>query len=173
MNATADKPVQFLPAPIRARMALQPQLDLGDPRFRPLSTVQSVLRDLAEFDLTAAQIREMVESRFLVGFNIAVDDRSRCELRVLTKSIIYFRSTGGKKYHEPEWDKIFRLVVPHKKPVVTGKEIWLALLCHASHVEHLISAECLKALQKSKPGPGGSFTVCRESYEAFLKGRML
>jgi hypothetical protein len=79
---------------------LQAQLGLNDPRFRPLSDVKTVLRDLGEFEIDAPTVRELVELRVLIGFNIAVDDKGRCELRVLTKSIDFFRATGGKKYHE-------------------------------------------------------------------------
>jgi len=166
MLALADKPVQFLPP------SIQTQLGLRDPRFRPVSDVKTVLRDLGEFDIDVQQIRELVESRFLIGFNIAVDDLGKCELRVLTKSIEFFRATGGNKYHELEWDKIFRLVVPHKKPVVTGLEIRRALLCDRGHVENLILAGQLVALKKSQPGPGGTWTISRESFEKFLQGRM-
>jgi hypothetical protein len=160
-----------LPKPVLPP-ALQSQLGLRDPRFRPLSDVKTVLRDLGEFDIDAEQVRNLVELRVLIGFNIATDDLGRCELRVLTKSIDFFRATGGRKYHELEWDKVFRLVVPHKKPVVTGLEIRRALICDRGHVENLVIAGHLTALKKSAPGPGGSWTISRESYEAFLKGRM-
>jgi len=157
---------------------IQQQLGLRDPKFRPLSDVKTVLRDLGEFDIDAEQVRALVEQRVLIGFNIAVDDLGRCELRVLTKSIDFFRATNGRKCHEladdpqQNWEKIFRLVVPHKKPIVTGLEIRRGLLCDRGHVENLILAGCLTPLKKSQPGPGGSWTVSRESYEAFLKGRM-
>lgn len=169
---TGEKPITFLP------VALQSQLGLRDARFRPVSDIKTVLRDLGEFDMDAEQVRELVEAQFLIGFNIAVDDLGKCELRVLTKSIEFFRATKGRRFHElasdPEqnWKKIFRLVVPHDKPIVTGLEIRRALLCDRGHVENLINAGLLVALQKSKPGPGGSWTVSRKSYEAFLKGRM-
>ncbi len=153
--------------------SIQTQLGLRDPRFRPVSDVKTVLRDLGEFDMDAEQVRQLVEQRVLIGFNIAVDDLGKCELRVLTKSIEFFRATGGRKYHELEWPQIFRLVVPHKKPMVTGLEIRRALLCDRGHVENLILAGCLKPLKKSQPGPGGSWVVTTTSYEEFLKGRML
>ena len=152
--------------------AIQSQLGLRDPRFRPLSDIKTVLRDLGEFDIDAEQVRNLLELRVLIGFNIAPDDLGRGELRVLTKSIEFFRATGGKKYHELEWEKIFRLVVPHKKPVVTGLEIRRAMLCDRGHVENLVNAGQLVALKKSQPGPGGSWTISRESFENFLKGRM-
>ena len=164
MTSTLPKPV--LPP------SIQTQLGLRDARFRPLSDVKTVLRDLGEFDIDAEQVRDLAEQRVLIGFNIATDDRGRCELRVLTKSIDFFRATGGKKYHELEWPQIFRLVVPHKKPIVTGLEIRRGLICDRGHVENLILGKHLVALKQSQPGPGGSWTVCRDSYENFLKGRM-
>ena len=173
MNATAEKPIQFLPTSVRRTFELQEAFELRDPVFAPLSDVKTVQRDLKRFGLDATVVRELVESRFLIGFNIAVDDKGKCELRVLTKSIEFFRATQGKKYHELEWAQIFRQIVPHQKPVVTGLEIRRALLCHPTHVENLINAGQLVALQKSKPGPGGSWTVSRASYENFLRGRML
>ena len=151
--------------------AIQTQLGLRDPRFRPLSDVKTVLRDLGEFNIDADQVRELCELGVFISFDIAVDLDSRCEMRVLTKSIDFFRATGGKKYHELEWPQIFRLVVPHRKPVVTGLEIRRALICDRGHVENLINAGELTALKKSQPGPGGSWAVSRDSFENFLKAR--
>ena len=152
--------------------AIQHQLGLRDARFRPLSDVKTVLRDLGEFDIDADCVRAMTEQRILIGFNIAVDDLGKCELRVLTKSIEFFRATKGKKYHELEWPQIFRQIVPHQKPIVTGLEIRRALLCDRGHVENLIHGKRLVALKASAPGPGGSWTISRESFETFLKSRM-
>lgn len=160
-----------LPRPVLPP-AIQTQLGLRDPKWRPLSDVKTVLRDLGEFDIDAEQVRALAEQRVLIGFNIATDDLGRCELRVLTKSIEFFRATGGKKYHELEWPQIFRLVVPHKKPIVTGLELRRALICDRGHIENLILGRKLVALKKSQPGPGGSWTISRESFENFLKGRM-
>jgi hypothetical protein len=151
---------------------IQTQLGLRDPRFRPLSDVKTVLRDLGEYDIDAEQVRDLVEQQVLIGFNIAVDDLGKSELRILTKSIEFFRATKGRKYHELEWPQIFRQIVPHQKPIVTGLEIRRSLLCDRGHVENLINGKRLVALKKSQPGPGGSWTVSRESYENFLKGRM-
>lgn len=166
MISTPAKPIEFLPP------AIQPDLIQDDQRFGPLSDIKTVLRDLRGLNIDAPHVRELVEARFLIGFNIAVDDLGRCELRILTKSIDFFRATKGKKYHELEWAQIFRQIVPHQKPVVTGLEIRRGLLCDRGHVENLINAGQLVALKKSSPGPGGSWTVSRDSYETFLQGRM-
>lgn len=160
-----------LPAPILPP-CIQTQLGLRDPRFRPLSDVKTVLRDLGEFEIDAAQVRELAEQGVLIGFNIGVSSTGKCDLRVLTKSIEFFRATGGRKYHELEWPQIFRLVVPHKKPVVTGLEVRRAMVCDRGHIENLINAGQLTALKRSQSGPGGSWTISRESFENFLKGRM-
>jgi hypothetical protein len=173
MTATTEKPFQFLPPSVRRTFALQDALDLRDPVFAPLSDIKTVQRDLKKFALDATTVRDLIESHFLLGFNIAVSTETKPEWRVLTKSIEFFRATGGQKYHELEWPQIFRLVVPHQKPIVTGLEVRRALLCDRGHVENLILAGHLVALKKSQPGPGGSWTICRESYGKFLKGRML
>ena len=151
--------------------AIQTQLGLRDPRFRPLSDLKSVLRDLGEFEMDADSVRGLIESGVLVAFNIATDLEGKAELRVLTSSIAFFRQHGGRKYHEPDWSTIWRALVPHSKPIVTGLEIRRALLCDRGHVENLILAGCLKSLQKSRPGPGGSWTVSRDSFERFMKER--
>lgn len=153
--------------------AIQTQLGLRDPRFRPLSDTKAVLRDLGEFNMDASQVRELVECGALIGFNIAVEPAGRCELRVLTKSIEFFRENKGVKAHEMEWPKIFRLLVLHTKPVITGLEIRRTLLCDRGHVENLINAGLLVALKKSQPGPGGSWSIQMDSFERFVKGRLL
>lgn len=164
-----------LPRPVLppAFLADLDQLDLRDPRFRPLSSIQTVLRDLGEFKIDAPHVRELVESGFLIGFNIAVSGDGKSEVRLLTKSIDHFRDCRGRKRHDLEWAQIFRLIVPHQKPVLTGLEIRRALICDRGHVENLILAGCLVSLKKSQPGPGGSWTVSRASFEAFMKGRMI
>lgn len=168
-----------LPPSVRSALAIQTQLEIDDPEFRPLATVETVLHQLGKkFRIDAEHVRLLVEEHALIGFNIAVALDTKPTWRILTKSIDFFRATHGRKYHEladdpqQNWQKIFRLVVPHKKPIVTGLEIRRALLCDRGHVENLIINGRLTALQKSKPGPGGSWTVSRESFEKFLQGRM-
>lgn len=156
-------------------VAIQSQLGLRDPRWRPLSDVKTVLRDLGELEMDAAQVRELVETGLLIGFNIAVHLNSKPELRVLTKSIEFFRQgarAARARHHELEWPQIFRLICPHQKPIVTGLEIRRALICDRGHVENLIIATELTAVKKSQPGPGGSWVITRASYEAFMKGRL-
>jgi hypothetical protein len=163
----AELPPPLLPPKV------QTQVGLREPSVRPLSTVQVVLHDLGEFDIDAQQVRELVEQRVLIGFNIGVNGGGRLQLRVLTRSVEFFRATGGRKYHELEWNNIFRLLAPHERPVVTGVEIRRVLLCDRGHVENLILAGQLVAVKKSKWGPRGSWSVSRESYAGFLERRML
>ena len=157
--------------------SIQTQLGLRDPRFRPLSDIKSVLRDLGEFDIDAMHVRDLLDLGLLIGFNIAVHLNSKCELRFLTRSIHHFQNCArdGKRKMALDlpWAAICRLIIPHDKPVVTGLEIRRQLLCDRGHVENLIIAGCLTSLKKSQPGPGGSWTVSRQSYEAFLKARKL
>ena len=158
--------------------AIQGQLGLRDPRFRPLSTIQTVLRDLGEFDIDALHVRDLLEAGVLIGFNIAVHLNSKVEWRILTRSVHLFQSNaqGGKSCDARlrfDWAQIFRLICPHQKPIVTGLEIRRAMVCDKTHVQHLVDAGELAALKKSQSGPGGSWTISRGSYEQFLKTRML
>jgi hypothetical protein len=169
MNVALPKPV--LPP------SIQTQLGLRDPRVRSISDVKAVLRDLGEFEIGAEQIRDLVEQRVLIGFDIGVQRHAggRCELRILTKSIEFFRTTNGRKYHELEWQKIFRLICPHNKPLVRGTEIARTLICDGQHVLNLLDARLFSLVPGSRfsRGPGGSPCITRESYEQFLKGRLL
>ncbi len=157
---------------------IQAQLGLRDERYRPLSDIQTVPRDLGEFDIDADAIYNLCELRVLIGFNIATDgaEGKRREVRVLTKSIVHFRQGANRQrvqYHDLEWPKIFRQIIPHQKPIVTGLEFRRAMICDRGHIENLHLAGHLVALKKSQPGPGGTWTFSRDSVEAFLKGRQL
>jgi hypothetical protein len=153
--------------------AIQGQLGLRLPKNHPILTVDGVLSEAGEFmDIRREHVRQLWESQTLVGFNIARDRATHVELRLLRKSVDLFRATNGKKRYEPEWAQVFRLVVPHQKPFVTGKEIARVLICDRGHVENLILDRQLTALKKAQCGPGGSWVISRESFENFLKGRM-
>jgi len=153
--------------------AIQGQLGLRVPKDHPILTVDGVLSEAGEFmDIRREHVRQLWESQTLVGFNIARDPAAHVELRLLRKSVDLFRATNGKKRYEPEWAQLFRLVVPHAKPFVTGKEIARVLICDRGHVENLALDGRLVVLKKAQPGPGGTPTISRESFENFLKGRM-
>lgn len=152
---------------------IQRQLGLKMPKDHPILTIDGVLSEAGEFmDIRRDDVRQLWESQALIGFNIARDARTHLELRLLRRSVDIFRATEGRKRHELEWPQIFRLVVPHQKPFVTGKEICRQLICDRGHVENLVNDGRLTALKKSQPGPGGSWVISRESFEAFLKGRL-
>jgi len=76
MISTADKPA--LPTSIQVR------LELGETRFRPLGDTITAMRDL---DMNAEEVRSLVQLGYLIGFNIAVSDASKMELRILTRSV--------------------------------------------------------------------------------------
>ena len=149
--------------------SIQSRLELGETRFRPLGDTITAMRDL---DMNADEVRSLVQLGYLIGFNIAVSDVMRMELRILTKSVEQFRMFKTKRVCELEWPQIFRLIVPHQKPIVTGLEVQRGLNCDRGHVENLILGNNLFVLKKSAPGPGGSWTISRQSYENFLKGRL-
>jgi|SRR6185312_15857974 len=150
--------------------AIQTKMDLRDARFRPLGDVNAAMRDL---DMSAPEVDALLDIQLLLGFNIAVDPDGRRELRVLTRSIEHFRETFGSNRLQLKWSEIFKLILPHDKPVVTGLEIQRGLNCDRGHVENLCNAKLLKVITEAQPGPHGSPTITRASYEAFMKGRML
>ena len=149
--------------------SIQNKLELGETRFRPLGDTLTAMRDL---DMSAEEVRSLVQLGYLIGFNIAVATDTKAELRILTRSVEQFRTFKTKRVCEMEWPQIFRLIVPHQKPIVTGLEVQRGLNCDRGHVENLVLARHLTALKKSAPGPGGSWTLDRASFETFLKARM-
>ena len=151
--------------------AVQSQLGLKVPKDHPVLTIDGVLAEAGELELTRPLVRQLWESQHLLGFNIARDPETSTDLRLLRKSVDLFRQTNGRKVCALEWPQIFRLIIPHQKPFVTGKEITLRLHLDHGHVENLVLDGQLTALQKSRPGPGGSWIIARESFELFLKGR--
>jgi hypothetical protein len=165
-------PKTTLPASIQAK------LELGDTQLRPLGDVNTAMRDL---NLDSEEVRLLVQLGYLVAFNIACDRpsratrrRRRCktELRVLTQSIEHFRALETKCVCRYEWTQLFRLLVPERKWALDGKTIQRVLNCDRGHLENLIAAKQLVLVEKGRPGPGGSPTICRMSLERFLKSRL-
>lgn len=183
MNPILQQSVD-LPAAVRRSLALQTELEIDDPRFRPLLTTSAVLARLGlKFTLNAPDIQEMWEYGVLLGFDISVAGREarpvngrsmrrKIELRILSRSVEFFLENHGKKHHELEWPQIFRLLIRHQKPVLTGKELKHVLLCEKGHIENLVINGRLTPIRKSSSGVNGSWTVTRESFEKFLKGRL-
>jgi len=136
---------------------------------RPLGDLNATMRDL---DLDSDAVRALVDEGKLVAFDIAAGRAARSELRVLTKSIEHYQTTGGAQPLDLDWPGIVRLVLPTDKLFVRGIEVRRALNCDRGHVENLILAGCLAVVKKPKKGPGGSPIITRESVEAFLKDRM-
>jgi hypothetical protein len=151
--------------------ALQTKMSLGDQRLaRPLGDLNAAMRDL---DLNWLEIQIAYEEGALVAFNIAVDPTGRKEVRVLTKSIEHFKHTFGVKKFDLTWKQIFKLILPHDKPFVTGLDIQAGLNCYPSLVENLTLAKHLKVIQAAQSGRGGTPTFTRASYEQFLEARRL
>jgi hypothetical protein len=152
---------------------IQGQLGIKLPKDHPVLTVDGVMSECGEFmELRREHVRQLWESQAITGFNIARDRETHQELRLLRKSVDLFRATNGRKRCDLQWPQIFRLVVPHQKPFVTGKEIARVLICDRGHVENLINDGTLVALTKAQCGPGGTPTISRLSFENFLKGRL-
>lgn len=165
--------------PFELPPSIQAKLQLGDTELRPMGDVNTAMRDL---NLDSDEVRLLVQMGYLVAFNIACDRRPatslrarrrrKSELRVLTRSIEQYRMLKTKRICKLPWPQIFRLIVPHQKFVLKGTEVQCALNCDRGHVENLIATKHLVALEKTKPGPGGSCTICRTSLENFLKSRL-
>ena len=180
-------------------LSVQAKLARGDTKFRPLGSLNSAMRDL---NMDAGEVRVLVELGYLVAFNIAVRSgaeqvretrpvcargtgpgpyawvppgRRRCksELRILTRSLELYRLLKTKRVCDLEWPQIFRLIVAHERPVVKGTEIQRILNCDRGHVANLVRADQLKALRKSRRGCAGTWGISRESFEQFLKKRLL
>ena len=162
---------------------IQTRLDLRDPRRRPMIGMNGAMNLL---DLDAWEIEPLLERRGekptaygrLIGFNIAVDETGRRELRFLTESLEHFLAslTNPKLCpYYPTWPQILKLVLPHDKPVITGVELSAALNCDSQHVLNLLDARLLKLVPGSDPmrrGPNGSPALTRASFEDFLDRRL-
>ena len=127
------------------------------------------MRDL---DLDAEKIRALLDEGKLIGFNIAVKKTTRKNLRVLTRSIEHYRETGGKKSLMLKWPEIFSLILPGDKLFIRGTTVQRSLNCDREHVQNLIRAGYFSVSKKGRRGHDGSAMVTRQSFEAFLKGRL-
>jgi hypothetical protein len=150
-----------------------PLPNLRDARWRPLADTDGVKWAL---DISSEEVEHLIDLGFVVAFNIAVEGRvGRREFRFLTRSIEHYRATLGSRRLDLSWAQIFRLIVPHEKPVIIGTEIDAALNCDPDHRQNLIRADRLKIVDGTRwrPGRNGAPVVTRASFETFLKGRQL
>jgi hypothetical protein len=141
---------------------------LGVPR--PLGNLNAAMRDL---DMDADGIRRLIDEGVLIAFDIARQKSKPQHLRILTKSIDYYRQNSGKKFMVLEWPEIFRLVLPHEKLFVRGLEMQRSLNCDEGHVANLIKSGFFTLAKKARAGRDGSPIVTRASFENFLIGRLL
>lgn len=147
--------------------------NLRDARWRPLADTDGVKWAL---DISSEDVEGLIDLGNLVAFNIAVDGKTgRREFRFLTRSIEHYRATLGSRLLDLSWAQIFRLIVPHDKPVILGTEIDAALNCDPDHRQNLIRADRLQIVQGTnwRPGRNGAPIIMRDSFERFLKGRQL
>lgn len=152
------------------RPPVQRQMDLRDPRYRPMAGVNAAMRDL---DLTAVEVTALLDGGDLIGWNIATGEARR-EIRVLTDSLAHYQRTLGSRPYPFEEGKVLRLILPHDKPALSGVEIQRAFNCDSGHVINLIEAKLLKIVPGTdwQRGPGGSPSVTRTSVIEFLKRRL-
>jgi hypothetical protein len=145
-------------------------LDLRDPRFRPLLGMDGAK---AMLDRGEDEVLALVDEGFIEGFDISSGGRTRKEARLVLKTITHFLTTGGSRPQEWSDAQLLDLVLPHGKPVLTGKELQRSFNCGSTHVINLITEKLLKIQPGTdwRQGPNGSPLVMRSSVEAFLKTR--
>lgn len=169
MNATLQMP----------RRALQHQLELNDdPTPRPLSGVNAACRDLrlpARSHLENPGVIDLIDDwQVLVAFDISVlGGTRRRELRILTRSIEHYKVTRGFRPLNLTWEKIVSLILPHDKPALSATECAAALNCKT--VMPLVESKQLTVVRGTdwQRGPGGSASITRESFIAFLLKRRI
>lgn len=156
----------------------QLKLKLNDPRYRrPMMTVDAAKGIL---DCTEDEIVEWVEvQRALVAWNIASPGAARRELRLLTRSVSEFIRDNPQRddcyYCAICPDIAIAAVLPdHQKPWLTGLEVQRSLNCGSTHVIGLVESKLLKLMPGTnyQRGPGGSPSISRDSFVAFLKSRI-
>jgi hypothetical protein len=158
-----------------AKQPTQVAMDLRDARFRPLVNANAAM---AMLDVDALEVDNLIDLGMLAGFDISTA-QNRKELRVLTRSIEHHKTTIGSRafitIESGTWEKIFKLLLPHEKPVMSGVELQRSMNCDSGHVLNLIGAKLLIVAKGTdwQRGPGGSPSVLVASYEKFMKGRML
>jgi len=123
--------------------------------------------------MSGDEIRALLDEGKLFGFNIAASNTGRSTVRILTNSIEHYGAT--KKPFPAAWPEVFKLILPHSNAAVPGTELQRCLNCDSGHVLNLVRGGFLRVVHGTawRRGCGGSPSVTRESFEAFLKGRQL
>lgn len=152
--------------------AVQLSMNLRDAHWLPVVDVNGVKWALT---IDAHEVEDLVDQGSLIALNIALSINGRRELRILTRSIEHYRAACAARKLELTIEQILALMIPHSKPVIYGTEIDAALNCDPVHRQRLIHAEIdlLASTTSWRAGPGGSPTVTREAFAAFLKRRIL
>jgi hypothetical protein len=152
--------------------AVQRQMDLRDPRYRPTTDTNAAM---ALLDLSADEVLALVDSGDLAGFNIAVDANGRRELRILASSIAHYHNTLGSRPVALDFEKVVKAILPHNKPVISGVELQRMLNCDSGHVINLLLARELEAVKGTSwgAGRGNTASVTRASVIEFLRRRLL
>jgi hypothetical protein len=162
----------------RPARAIQHQMELrDDPTPLPLAGVNAACRDLrlpARGHLENPGVIDLIDDyAALIAFNIAVELSGRRELRILTRSVEHYKTTLGSRPPNLSWAQIVKLIVPHDKPALTAVEAARALNCKT--VMPLLERRLLKTVPGTdwQRGPGGSASITRESFVAFLEKRRI
>lgn len=122
---------------------------------------------------TEAEILPAVdEGRIKWVFDVALDPEQsrRRELRFLAESVADFiqgRESGL------ELEDVYQLLIPHSEPLLTTPEISHCLNVHEDMPLRLGEARALRICRAGRTGPGGETLFSRESFENFLKDRLV
>jgi hypothetical protein len=146
----------------------------GEKVFCPMTTIAGVRDRIAGLDEddVLAQIEET--GGLAWAWNIASDLSGAREVRVLTRCVEHFSTTGKplKWSFERVLDEIF---AGFDKAFLQGTRVKLMLNCSSTHVINLILAKALKTVPGTSwnTGPAGSPVITRESFVQFLNDRRL
>lgn len=143
---------------------------LRDARFRPMIGVDGAK---AILDLGEDECLALIDSGELEAFNIGIGDRR--EVRFVVKTVEHYFRTLGSRPLELTFDEITALVLPHAKPILTGKELQRSFNCCSTHIINLVCAKLLRTQPGTdwRQGPNGSPVITRASVVEFLKQRRI
>ena len=175
---------RVLPPSVHSKMKLRGAEDLSGHWQRPLGDLNAAMRDL---NLSDEEIRQLVDQRTLIGFNIAVEAGRRSVTRILTYSLEHFRQSHGRTALKMDWPEIFKLIFPPRQSsaasspgsrffetplTLTGLELKQGLNCSRGHIENL-ALRYFEVIRPASRGRGHTPGFKTVSVEQWLKGRML
>jgi hypothetical protein len=148
--------------------AIQKYLDLQDPRYTAVLCAIETAKAL--LSLNEDEIAALVDEGQLVAFDIRGPGANRRELRILTASIVHYRSPITPE----EAVAIVLSAVKHDKPFLRGREIKSLLNLGRQHCINLVSSKAIPQVPGTqyRRGPNGDPLVPRPQFINFLTHRL-